>query len=316
MLFYLLVGYVLLQFGWWSYLMVELNNEVYRLKSELDLLTSASPEEVIAKGNELESILHKKWLMIAGEATVFLVLLLIGVMRVRGTFRKEQALVLQQKNFQLSVTHELKSPIASVRLQLETLRKRKLDEQKQEELITNALAETERLNTLVENILLAASIDNSNHHLKMEMVDLSAFVKDITSKARQSLQPSQKISEKIEEGIRCLADRNTFPSILLNLLENAVKYSPSGSEIKVGLRKNGGKIHLSVSDEGGGIPVTEREAVFRKFYRVGNEETRSAKGTGLGLYIVRYLVEKHRGSISVSDNAPKGSTFEITFSHE
>ena len=204
--------------------MIELNNEVYHLKSEVNLLKAASPEEVVSKGNELEVDLHKKWLMIGGEASVFLGLLLIGVMRVRDTFRKEQALALQQNNFLLSVTHELRSPLASTRLQLETLRRRRLDEHKQEELLENALSETHRLSSLVENILLAASIDKPGYRLQKEKLNLSQLIKEITGQARQAFQPTQKITEEIQEEIFCLADKNTFPSILLNLLENAVKY--------------------------------------------------------------------------------------------
>ena len=121
LLFHILLIYVLLQFCWWSYLMVQLNNEIYHLKSELNVIKAANPKEVITMGNELEKKLHLRWTMIAGEGGVFLVLLVLGVFQTRKAFKKETALTLQQKNFLLSVTHELKSPIASVKLQLETL---------------------------------------------------------------------------------------------------------------------------------------------------------------------------------------------------
>ena len=121
--FYLLVTYVLVQFVWWSYLMIDLNNEVVHLKTEINLLKGETLNEVFVKGNELNEKLHKRWLMISGEGLVFISLLLLGIYQIRKTFKKEGKLAQQQKNFLLSVTHELKSPIASTKLQLQTLEK-------------------------------------------------------------------------------------------------------------------------------------------------------------------------------------------------
>src|ERR1051326_3090461 len=103
-LFYILVAYVLLQFAWWSYLLIEQNKEIYELKSEINLLHHEDPQLVIEKGNELEKKLHAKWMMIAGEGMVFIVLLVIAFLRVRNTFKKEAELAERQKNFLLSVT--------------------------------------------------------------------------------------------------------------------------------------------------------------------------------------------------------------------
>ena len=109
-----------------------------------------------------------------------------------------------------------------------------------------------------------------------------------------------------------------FASIILNLLENSVKYSPVDAKIYVGLKKENNNVVLSITDEGIGIPEEEKANIFKKFYRIGNEETRKTKGTGLGLYIVKYLVEQLSGSISVKNNlpagkqgSPAGSIFEV-----
>jgi K+-sensing histidine kinase KdpD len=102
-------------------------------------------------------------------------------------------------------------------------------------------------------------------------------------------------------------------SILANLVENAVKYSPQGSNIKVVLCKNAGRIQLDVMDQGNGIAEADKKRIFEKFYRAGNEETRSAKGTGLGLYIVHYFVKLHGGSIQVLDAPSGGSVFRLVF---
>lgn len=312
-IFHLLVGYVLLQFCWWSYLMVELNNEIYHLKSELNVIKAADPQQVVIMGNELEKKLHHRWIMIAGEATVFLVLLVWGFIQTRRTFRKETALANQQKNFLLSVTHELKSPLASVKLQLETLQKRELDKNKQLEILTNALSDTERLDKLVENILLAARIDNNVFTLHREKVDLSAYIVDGMKQTIHSFNYPQQVKLDVDPVIFFSIDRTAFPSIILNLIENAVKYSPAASVITLTLKQGPAGIVLSVKDEGSGISEEEKQQIFQKFYRVGNEETRKTKGTGLGLYIVNFLVEQHNGKIAVKSNTPKGSIFEITF---
>jgi two-component system phosphate regulon sensor histidine kinase PhoR len=311
--FYLLVVYIMIQFIWWSYLMVQLNNEIYHLKTLVNLLQGESSDQIIANGNALNAKLKTRWLMIASEGSVFIFLLILGIFQIRKTFKKEAALTQQQNNFLLSVTHELKSPIASAKLQLQTLEKRELDRAKQKEIIANAISDTERLNNLVENILLAAKIENSVYTLYKEEVDLSQYIMEGLTQSIASFHYKRKIDLQIEPGIRMHIDRTSFPSIILNLFENAVKYSPEQSTIVVTLKTQANKIIFSISDEGIGIDNKEKALIFQKFYRVGNEETRKTKGTGLGLYITDYLVKQHGGNITVKNNIPKGSTFEVNF---
>lgn len=314
--FYILLFYVFLQFSWWTYSMFQLNSENIRLKTEVNLLKGENPEDIIANGTALNEKLHKRWLMISSEGAVFVFLLLLGGYQIRKTLKKETALAQQQKNFLLSVTHELKSPIASTKLQLQTMQKHELDREKQKEIISNAISDTERLNNLVENILLAAKIENSVFSLHKEQYNLSEYITEGLNQTIKSFNYHQKIVLAIEPNIQMMIDRTSFPSIILNLLENAVKYSPENSTITIALKSSNAKTILSVADEGEGISNEEKVNIFQKFYRVGNEEVRKTKGTGLGLFIVKYLAEQHNGSISVKDNAPKGSVFEVTFSRE
>ncbi len=311
--FYILVFYVVLQFVWWSYLMVEQNKEIYLLKSEINLLKHDAPSEIIIKGNELNAKLHSRWIMIAGEGSVFIALLLAGIFQIRKSFKKETALANQQKNFLLSVTHELKSPIASTKLQLQTLQKHQLDRDKQQEIIANAISDTDRLNNLVENMLLAAKIENSVFTIHKEEYNLSEYITEGINQTINSFKYKHTIVLNIAPNIFMNIDRTSFPSIILNLFENAVKYSPDNTSINLLLKQENNKIVLSVADEGAGISEEEKENIFKKFYRIGNEETRKTKGTGLGLYIVDYLVKQHNGSVSVKNNAPKGSIFEVIF---
>ncbi|MDP1744132.1 MAG: HAMP domain-containing sensor histidine kinase [Bacteroidota bacterium] len=311
--FYILVGYVILQFVWWSYLMVDHNNEIYYLKTELNLLKGETLDEVVLKGNELNEKLHKRWVMISGEGIVFMGVLLLGIFQIRKTFKREAELSQQQQNFLLSVTHELKSPIASTKLQLQTLQKHELNREKQKEILANAINDTDRLNNLVENMLLAAKIENNVYLLHKENYNLSEYITEGMNQTIQSFQYKQKVELNIEPNIYMDIDRTNFPSIILNLFENAVKYSPEDSTIVVSLKKQNQKIILSVADQGIGISDKEKETIFQRFYRSGNEETRKTKGTGLGLYIVDYLVKQHNGIITVKNNTPKGSVFEVVF---
>jgi hypothetical protein len=129
----------------------------------------------------------------------------------------------------------------------------------------------------------------------------------------QSFNYKRKVELNIEPNVFMEIDRTSFPSIILNLFENAVKYSPDDSTITLALKRQNGKIVLSLADEGLGISDEEKKNIFQKFYRVGNEDTRKTKGTGLGLFIVNYLVQQHNGLVSVKNNTPKGSVFEIVF---
>lgn len=312
--FYLLVAYVFLQFAWWTYSMFQLNNEISYLKTELNLLKGESADDVIIKGNEINSRLHKRWVMISSEGAVFVGLLLIGVMQIRKTLKKEKELSNRQKNFLLSVTHELRSPIASLKLQLQTLQKRELQKEKQLEILKNAVSDTDRLTNLVENILLAAKIDNSSFMINKERTDLSTYISENMNQMISLFNYKQKVILDIDKKIFLNIDKTTFPSIILNLFENAVKYSAENSTIILSLKKQEKSIRLIVKDEGIGIPEDDKKNIFEKFYRAGNEETRKTKGTGLGLYIVKNIVELHGGSVTVKSNFPKGSIFEVIFS--
>jgi signal transduction histidine kinase len=301
------VSYVVLQFCWWFYLLFDLNNQIYDLRISLS--------DFINQGVESEMLLRKKlsqkhW-MILGEGLVFILLLLLGIIQTRKSFRRETRVIRQQKNFLLSVTHELKSPIASVKLYLQTLEKRDLERAKQIELIQKAIAETNRLDHLVENILVTAQIDNHVLLIQKENRNLSDFFHEIILEFNEKYGITLK--SEIQNDVNFGFDQLAFRSILVNLIENALKYSNSTPDISVKLWTSSNAIFVSIADRGIGIQDDEKLRVFEKFFRSGNEETRQSKGTGLGLFIVKYLVEHHQGSISITSNTPKGSIFELQF---
>ncbi|MEO6882439.1 MAG: ATP-binding protein [Bacteroidia bacterium] len=311
-IFYLLVAYVFVQFGWWSYLMVQQTNEIHAQKAQLIVLKLTEASQIFSEQQKLEMDLHRRWWMISGEGSVFLVLMILGISRVQKTFKAQTALANLQKNFLLSVTHELKSPIASAKLLLQTLHKRDLPKEQQKEIISNAIDDADRLDNLVENILLATNIENNLFVLHKEKINFSDLLEELVQKL-STLYKTHTFEKNSAPEIFFSADKMALSSIVLNLVENAVKYSPEKSTIFIVLVQKGNQIIFSVKDEGVGISDTEKEKIFNKFYRVGNENTRKTKGTGLGLYIVKNLVDQHSGIISVKNNFPKGSILEVTF---
>lgn len=298
-IFYILVVYILIQFCWWAFHIISLEQTIYNMQP----------------GQENHPGISNKVWMVIGEGSVFFLLLIIGAIITRNSFKKEVALGSQQKNFLLSVTHELKSPIASIKLYLETLLKRDFDKEKQKEILHSTIKETERLLSLVDNILFSARIESGNFSIYSERINISDFTSEILSIPinRNSGPKAHQFVTGIEQDIFLNTDKHAYSSIVLNLIENALKYSPENSKIQVQLKKENGQVVFSVSDEGPGIPENERPNIFKKFYRVGNEETRRTKGTGLGLYIVKYLVGQLGGTISVRKNNSQGSIFEVQF---
>jgi signal transduction histidine kinase len=304
----ILFGYIIMQFLWWEILLVRQTTQISNEQQKLMEITSTDATNLEKQITDLQKTKQHRIYMIVGEGTVFLLLLLYAFYRIRKASDKEIELVTQQKNFLLSVTHELKTPIAATKLQLQTLLKRKqLSQEQQEQLLSNAVNETNRLNRLIEDVLLA---NNADKELKInkEDTDLGQLTQDTIS----NYFSGKNIKIKIENEITGAIDKLLFPSLIINLTENALKYSPENAEVEVSLNKENGKINLSITDNGFGIPEIEKQKIFEKFYRIGNEETRKAKGTGLGLYIVQKIVEAHHGKIEVTDNKPKGSVFKIT----
>jgi signal transduction histidine kinase len=277
------------------------------------LALSTTNSKLLEQG--LMELRHKKTMqtvMIVGEGTVFLLLLLFGLYKIKQAMDKETALGNQQKNFFLSVTHELKTPIAATKLQLQTLQRPALDIETQQKLIRNALDETERLNSLIDNILLASRLESKEFSFNRQKVHLSKIINQILNRYYSSQLSNGVIKAQLDEGAFAEADEMAMQSVIINLIDNAIKYSGPQAQVQVTLLKGNGHIKFIVADNGSGVHEKDRGRIFEKFYRAGNEETRSTKGTGLGLFIVKYIVNMHQGEVVMRDNKPKGSVFEIT----
>jgi two-component system phosphate regulon sensor histidine kinase PhoR len=254
--------------------------------------------------------------MIMGEASMFVIVFAFGIIIMHKSVNKERKLHEQKKNFLLSVTHELKSPLASIKLYLQTINKRDLDKKQIMSFIDKCLLDIERLDDLVENMLLASKIENSSYTFPKEKFSLSALVDSVVNRLQINKCDftQQLINAEIEPKIEITGDKFALSSVVTNLVENAIKYSQPCEEVGVKLFRKGDNIYLQVADRGIGIADDEKGRIFERFYRVGSEDTRNTKGTGLGLYIVKQVLDKHEASIQVRDNRPAGSVFEVVFS--
>lgn len=311
LIFTILVGYVILQFLWWEILLVKQSNQIISEQQKLVALSSTNDEIIHEKIASLEHQKTTKMYMIVGEGTVFLLILLFGIYKVKQAIQKESELTRQQKNFILSVSHELKTPIASTKLQLQTLLKHELDRDKQKTLLNQAIQETNRLNKLIEDVLLANQIQNNQFNVHLEELSLSFMVHQVTEQYFSDYIQKGQIKISIQEHLSIMGDRVLMPSVMINLIENAIKYSFDHVDVHVGLNRDGHHVVLSVSDNGIGISEKEKEKIFDKFFRSGQEETRKTKGTGLGLYIVKQIIDSHQGQITIENNLPKGSIFRV-----
>lgn len=284
--FYALSAYVIIQFIWWGYHLIELTRAL-----DVD-----------------EKIVDKRITMVVGEGFVFIILLLIGLWKIRSSVRKEFELSQRQNNFLLSVTHELKTPIAANKLYLQTIQKRKPDDKQRDELLTKALKENERLEKLIDNILHAARVENRAMQPIKEELEASHFLQTRIAQFRKRYPEAQIDLEEMEKVIISF-DVFMIETVLSNLIDNAVKYSAKIPKILISAIVENNELVISVIDEGVGIPVEEHQRIFSKFYRVGDEETRTQKGSGLGLFISNEFVKLHKGSIGFRSNRGKGSTF-------
>jgi signal transduction histidine kinase len=306
------VFYVLIQFGWWAFLLIDLNDEVYQHKIENVELRALKENLRTDEIYHLEKKIEQRRWMVIGEGSVFLALLIWGAFMMIKAYKKEMLLARLQKNFLLSITHEFKSPVASIKLYLQTLLKHDLDKKKEISFINSAISDTDRLNNLVENALMANLIDHEGYSFGKEDLNFSALLRLLSQKFQQMPEHSN-LNSKIEDGLYIYADKNAMTIMVNNLLENAWKYSKENKQIGLTAKSQEDHVILEISDQGIGITDKEKLMVFEKFYRIGNEETRRTKGTGLGLFICKYIVDKHEGKISIQDNDPQGTIFRIEF---
>ncbi|MFZ5979528.1 MAG: sensor histidine kinase [Candidatus Zixiibacteriota bacterium] len=270
------------------------------------------PEEVT---EAIDKEARKRVIMFVSEGSFFMLVILLGAFIIYRTLRRSEDLKYRQQNFIQGVTHEFRTPLTSLRLYLETLQAGKLDAPKAAELYPKMLDDCERLDRMIDNVLQASLYNQHEYKLNLSETDLSADLEEYLAGLEILVKRHNgELRREIEPGIRVLSDYQALNRAVMALVDNALKYSRSTQkQIAVSLKRVGQRIELAVADNGVGVPRSEQSMIFERFYRSGDEQSRNVKGTGLGLYLVRQIVEAHGGAVTVfSEGDNRGSVFTIT----
>lgn len=303
--YWFLLTYILTALLFWLFSLLRQNSQMaeYRI---LQLKKDDPNYITLVEGIRKQE--NTKVAQYVGEGVTFILLIMVGAVFVYRATRRQIRLNNQQQNFMMAITHELKTPIAVTKLNLETLIKRKLEEHQKEKLINNTLQEANRLNTLCDNILVASQLDAGRYLTTKELFNLSDLAFESISSFAERF-PERKLEHHIETGIYVTGDRLLLQLAVNNLIDNAIKYSTKDKTVTIALKRLADKAQLEVIDEGEGIADSEKSRVFEKFYRSGHEGTRKTKGTGLGLFLTRKIFADHKGTIKVTNNIPSGCIF-------
>lgn len=304
--YWLMLAYIIAALVFWFIALDDQNIQITKFKQ------SQISTDDIAYNQKVEKIKReeqRKTFQYIGEGITFLVLIIAGAVIVFRMVKAQIKIARQQKDFMMAITHELKTPIAVTKLNLETLQRRQLDADKQQRLITSTLAETDRLNALCSNMLLLNEMDYNQYQFFQEEILVEELITESVNEFKARF-PQRTYETELEKNITISGDRMLLKLAINNLLDNATKYSPKETIVYVTSKKVGNQIKISVIDQGDGISDSEKKKIFEKYFR---GEQRKTKGTGLGLYVTRQIIKQSNGQLSLSANTPKGSIFTVSF---
>jgi len=302
--YWFLLAYILAALIFWF---IDLNNQNKELTQLRLHAVNIHDAHFVEKVNRIEDARKRKTAQYVGEGVTFLLMIIAGAVYIFRVIKKQLQQSEQQLNLMMAITHELKTPIAVTKLNLETMQLRRLEFAQQQKLIRNTIEEANRLNTLCNNMLYMSQLDAGNTTLANEKIDLSTLASDCAEDFNVRF-PERKIQIEVENDIFISGDKLLLQLAINNLLDNAIKYSGKDDVVLIKVFKENRRIKLQVIDYGIGVENEEKEKIFEKYFRGAGKH---AKGTGLGLYLTREIVKQHHGSISMKSNYPRGSIFEI-----
>jgi len=286
----------------------------YLLESNLDRPFSNWKTAVGLKNTNLDDLARDSFLHSAGATLLVLVFLLGGiVLAIRATDR-EARLAQAKSNFVSNVSHELKTPLSLLSLFSEILELGRVNsEEKKTEYYRIIRHESLRLNKMIDNILDFSKIEAGRKTYNFAQSDMAAVIEDVLSSYRyQFINAGFDVQRTIQSDVPpVFIDRDAMAQAISNLIDNAIKYSRDVKQLSIKTETRGSDLSIEIADQGIGIPRAEQAKVFEKFYRVGNGLVHDVKGSGLGLSLVKHIVEAHNGTISVESDVGKGSRFTI-----
>jgi len=248
---------------------------------------------------------------------ILLVLLSVGMSLIFAYLNKQLNIARLYDNFIANVTHELKSPLSSIQMYVETMRKRDVPQENRNEFLEMMQQDTERLGRLINSILYLSSLENPKMaktvHRDYDIFHADSLTRDIILELQTEFKLDKDTVTITGNAIcDCVVDRDWLKIVLSNLLDNALKYSVEIPNIVISLSKDSNYFNISVIDNGVGIQARDQKSVFNKFQRIHNPESPNVKGTGLGLYWVKQIITRHGGKISIdSKGINHGTTFKI-----
>ncbi len=245
------------------------------------------------------------------QGLLLLAVILAGVYVLFIFWRRQSSLYQKQREFITQVTHELKSPLASIQLHLETIHLRQLPPERLNAFVNTMLEDTRRLHSQIDNLLLAARIEQRRRPAERREIDISRLVNEYMEREKERFPPGTRIDLAIEPEIRVSVEPDEFATVLRNLLENAVLYSSGTPDIEICLTRISRQARLTVRDHGRGLDRENLKKIFRMFHRVKQQDER-IRGTGLGLYIVQSVISSAGGTVwAESDGPGKGCTIVL-----
>ena len=299
-----MLAYIIAALIWWFIALTIQNNATSKFRiNDLHRDDPKYEQHVI----DIHNYRDRKHAQYVGEGVTFLLLIVAAAIYIFRVVRRQLRQSQQQQHFMMAIGHELKTPVAVAKLNLETILKHKLDETTQVKLIQNTLQETNRLNSLCNNLLLASQME-SGYSRTIETLNISEVLSSTVEEFIEKYS-SRVFEMDINKEVFIKGDNLMLYLLFSNLLDNAVKYSKE--KITVSLKTEKNTSIIEIIDEGIGIPDKEKNKIFEKNYRIGNEATKLSKGTGLGLYLSRRITLAHKGKITVTNNLNGGAVFSL-----
>jgi len=292
-LFNPLMAFIGIQLAWILVIVVWLNWFLGQHRKFRELAEKYSPELLHA---------NPDWAILV-EGLLLLVAILVGVYVIFVYWTRQAALIREQKQFMSQVTHELKSPLASLQLHLETIRRHDPTPEELLVFLDTMQGDANRLNGLIDNLLSASRIEQKHWKLNLQRVNFSELVEKYFHVRQFNLPRAGKMHLKVTPGLDAMIDKDAMETVFRNLLENAILYSDGPPEVSVVLEQHDGKCHFTLSDKGRGLEGKHLKKVFRGFYRV-RRINENIRGSGLGLHIVHATIKRHGGKISIESPGP------------
>ena len=307
-LYWLLLLYIITALLFWYIKLEHQHSELIEYQiNQLHLTKKNNP--IIIK--EIQRNGYKKTMQYTGEGIVFLIIIFLVAIYIYKIIKYEWKFATQQKNLLTALSHELKTPISILQINIQTILKRELEKPVQQQLLLSMLEENKRLENISNNILLSNQLLSNNYVIFFDKINLSELIFKVIKRFSYNMDISN-FTPSIENNLSILGDILLIEILINNLLDNAFKYG-NNKPILIDLFSNNKKIFLKITNFGDIISTKEQKKIFQQFYRIGNEDTRKNKGTGLGLFICKKIVSQHHAQIKLISNIESGTIFTIIF---